>query len=89
MTTPSFFTPPQLARRWGCTPGAVLALIKSAALAAFTISPPGSRRPRWKITEESVRDYEAGRSAPAPVKSSTAPTPRRSRKKNRTSRWAS
>ena len=54
------FTPPTLAKRWGCTPETVLALIRAGRLTAFTLSPPGSKRPRWRITEEAVLAFERG-----------------------------
>ena len=47
-------TPPQLARRWQCDPATVIALIKSKRLRGFTFSPPGSRRPRWRIAPDAI-----------------------------------
>ncbi|AMV18233.1 hypothetical protein [Planctomyces sp. SH-PL14] len=81
---PELYTPPTLAARWHCTPAAVLALIASGALPAFTTSPADSKKRRWKITEAAVLAYEAG-TRPEPA----APTaPRRpTRKANRVSRF--
>ncbi len=58
------YTPPQVAERWGCKPESVVALIKAGRLAAFTVSPTTSRRPRWKVTEAAVADFENGRQEP-------------------------
>lgn len=54
----TYFTPPALAERWGCTPETVLTLIKTGRLSAFNLSPPGRKRPRWKITETAVEQFE-------------------------------
>lgn len=71
------FTPPQVAKRWHCTPERVLQLIRAGRLRAFTLSPASSRRPRWRITEDAVAEFERGdnRATPAPAK----PAPRRRR----------
>jgi hypothetical protein len=52
-------SPPAVARRWGCKPSRVVALCRAGALRAFTLSPPTARRPRWRITAEAVREFEA------------------------------
>lgn len=54
------FTPNDLAARWNCDAETVLALIRRGALRAFTLSPPGCKRPRWKISAATVAAYEAG-----------------------------
>lgn len=63
------FTPNDLAARWNCDAETVLALIHRGALRAFTLSPPGCKRPRWKISATTVVAYEAGEpiAAEAPV----------------------
>ncbi|WP_075091384.1 hypothetical protein [Planctomyces sp. SH-PL14] len=82
---PEFFTPPQLAKRWGCTPASILLLIQAGKLSAFTTSPPTSVKKRWKVTAAAVAAYEAGE-APAPSTAVSAPR-RSSRKANRVSRF--
>lgn len=68
------YTPPQVAERWGVKPESVIALIRRGSLPAFTVSPPTSRRPRWKITEAAVADFENGRQEP---QAATTKRPRR------------
>lgn len=61
-TERSVYTPPQLAKeRWFCTTMHVLAMIHSGRLRAFTLSPPGCRRPRWRIRLDAIREIEQGR----------------------------
>lgn len=67
-----YFTPPSLARMWGCSPETVLAYIRSGRLRAFSLSPHGSRRPRWRISPDDVRAFEDAQ-APKPAK----PRPKR------------
>ena len=54
------FSPTELAARWNCTPETVLAMIRRGTLRAFTLSPPDSKRPRWRVSRAAVEDYEAG-----------------------------
>lgn len=58
------FTPPQVAARWGCKPDTVCRLLKSGALRGFTLSPPGTKRPRWRVSLDAVLAYEAGECTP-------------------------
>ena len=58
------YTPPQVAKRWGVKPESVVGLIKAGRLAAFTVSPPTSRRPRWRISEAAVLDFENAKVEP-------------------------
>jgi hypothetical protein len=53
-------TPPQIADRWKCKPETVRRLLESGLLHGFTLSPPGTRRARWRVTLDSVLAYEAG-----------------------------
>lgn len=53
------FTPPGLAKRWKCKASTVLALLKSGRLHGFTLG-AGRRRPRWRISPESVAAFEKG-----------------------------
>lgn len=62
-------TPPQLAKqRWRCKPSTVIAAIKRGELKAFNLAGPGCRRPRYRISPEAVRDFEARRSVVPAVK---------------------
>lgn len=63
-----YLTPPELARRWRCAPETVLGLIRKGYLRAFTLSPPGARRPRWRIPPDAIVEYEQRRSARMPEK---------------------
>lgn len=70
-----YFSPPRLSKLWGCSPETVLSLIRTGRLRAFTLSPWGCKRPRWRIPAEAVREYEAAHAA------CQTPEPRRSRKR--------
>lgn len=72
----AYLTPPELARRWRCTPETILAHIRAGRLRAFTLSPPTAKRPRWRIASSAVEEFENVHTAQQPVKS-----PRRSRRK--------
>ena len=52
MADPAYYTPPQLAERWQVDPATVLGMIRRGSLRAFTTSPPGTKRPRWRISAE-------------------------------------
>ena len=70
------YTPKTLAERWSSSDEHVLGLIHSGQLRAFSISPPNSKRPRFRIPEDSVAEFEQQRSnRPQPV----AQTARRKR----------
>lgn len=57
---PDTFSPADLAERWNCDSEAVLGLIRRGAIRAFTLSPPGSKRPRWRVARAVVEAFEAG-----------------------------
>ena len=59
-------TVPQLADRWQTKSAAVIALIRSGRLPAFLLQ-PNSRRPRYRVTMDAVRAYEAGTPKPEPA----------------------
>lgn len=67
MTKPAF-TPPELARRWRCTPETVLAKIHRGELRAFTLSSQTAKRRRWRITPDAIAEYEALHGAVPPDK---------------------
>ena len=69
----SVLTPPQIAERWKCKPDSVRRLLEAGVLIGFTISPPGTRRPRWRATLDAVLAFENR----DPV--ATPPVPRRRR----------
>lgn len=58
MSPDDYLTPPELAKIWRRHPSAVVSLIKSGKLKAFTLSPPGTRRPHWRIRKEAVGEFE-------------------------------
>jgi hypothetical protein len=61
-------SPPELAKEWGIDPSTILAHIRAGRLRAFSTSPPGTKRPRWKIPPEAVAEFEATHAAQTPVK---------------------
>jgi len=60
-------TPPQVARLWNVCDEHIHVLIRRGLLKAFSISVPGSRKPRWRIHLDAVREYEAAHAARAPA----------------------
>lgn len=63
-----YYSPPQLAKLWGVDPGTILTHIRAGRLRAFSTSPPGTRRPRWRIAPSAVAEFESLHSAHPPVK---------------------
>jgi len=68
-------TPSQVAERWSCSTERVLGLIHGGHLKAFSISNPGSKRPRYRISESAVKEFEDAASTQPP------PKPKRPQKK--------
>ena len=62
-TARDYVTPPQLAAEWRCDDDLIREFIKSGELRAFTLSPPGCLRPRWRINREAIAEFEARRSS--------------------------
>jgi len=57
-------TPPELARTWRVKPERVIAWIKSGELRAFDVSTqPGVGRPRYRIPQDAIIEFENRRSA--------------------------
>lgn len=57
----------ELAERWGCRQDHVLALIKSGQLRAVNLAlDPSGRRPRWRINEGDVIEFEQRRASGKP-----------------------
>lgn len=70
MPLESFFTPPQLAARYGVKPATVLGWIRSGELVGINVGRRGATRPRFRVSASAVQAFEAARSAtvttPAP-----------------------
>ena len=75
--TPTMLTPPMLAKRLGISPDKVRDWIKSGQLAATDVSKKPGGRPRYRISEEAIREFKKKRQPEKPL-----PTPRRRRKKD-------
>ena len=57
-------TPPELARRWRVKPERVIAWIRSGELRAFDVSSrPGVGKPRYRIPEDAIVEFQQRRSA--------------------------
>ena len=57
-------TPPELAKRWRVKPERVIAWIKSGELRAFDVSSrPGVGKPRYRIPQDAIIEFENRRSA--------------------------
>jgi hypothetical protein len=61
--TPGYFKPGELAARWGVAIDKVLLFIRTGELRAFNVATKTSRRPRYRITEEAVSEFETARAA--------------------------
>ncbi len=64
----STFNPQSLAKRWNTSAESVLNLIRTKKLRAFTLSPAGSKRPRWKVSADAVAEFEAGQTTTSVAK---------------------
>ncbi len=69
-------TPPQLAKRWGISPEKVIAWIKRGELAAIDVSATRGGRPRYRIDETDIADFEQSRRV---VTELPRPSPRKPR----------
>ena len=57
-------TPPELAKRWRVKPERVIGWIKSGELRAFDVSSrPGVGKPRYRIPQDAIIEFENRRSA--------------------------
>jgi hypothetical protein len=69
----AFYTPPKLAKRWGCDDGKVHRYIRSGELRAINLATEPSGRPRWRIALSDILAFERNRmNAPPPT-----PSPRK------------
>ncbi len=56
-------TPPELAKRWRVKPARDIAWIRSGELRAFDVSSrPGMGRPRYRIPQDAILEFENRRS---------------------------
>ncbi len=51
-------TPAEIAAQWHCSTDHVLDLIRGKHLKGVCISPPGSKRPRYRVTQQALAEYE-------------------------------
>ena len=52
---PRYLTPPQAGKLLGMKPDSIVRLIRSGRLRALNVSPPGSKRPRFRIDPDDIR----------------------------------
>jgi len=63
------YSPSEIADRWACKVDKVLMLINRGELGAINTAPGGAKKPRWRISAESLEAFERDRSTkPAPPK---------------------
>lgn len=60
-------TPPKLAREWGVEPAQVIRWIKSGDLVGHDLRRPGSTRPHWRISSESIEAFLNARRSQKPL----------------------
>ena len=77
--TADCFRPRDLALRWGVCVDKVLNFIRSGELRAFNVAAKNSKRPRYRIPLESVRQFEEQTRAAAVPEAPAAPARRRKR----------
>jgi len=75
-TLSPMFTPPEIARRLRVKPERVIAWIRAGKLPAINVAQPGSRRPRFRISRESLEEYERTLAVHSPK---PQPTPARTK----------
>lgn len=64
----TYHTPPEVARRYRIDAKKVAAWCASGKLRAVNVS--NGHRPRWRISDEALREFEAGRTSRPAVKPS-------------------
>jgi excisionase family DNA binding protein len=75
--TPASLTVADVARRYRVGEHTILRWINSGQLLAVNVGrSPGARKPRWRISEQALADFEAARRT-------TAPPPPRTRRRQR------
>ncbi len=61
MTPSKYISPRDLAKRWGVAPDKVLQLIHSGQLRAVNLAINSEGVPRFRISEEEIKRFEASR----------------------------
>jgi hypothetical protein len=67
----TFHTPPAIAKALGIKPERVVSMIRSGEIQAVNLASRGSRRPRFRVSEESLQAFLAGRAVVPPTPSPT------------------
>lgn len=75
----TFYTPRALAKHWGVHVDKVLAFIHAGELLAFNAASRQSTRPRYRISLDAVRDFEAAHAACPTGPRKTEPPQRKKR----------
>ncbi len=78
-SAPNFYTPRALAKHWGVHVDKVLRFIHTGELPAFNAASRQSKLPRYRISLDAVREYEATHAACPAVPQKTAPLRRKKR----------
>ena len=68
MSSPTYRTPPEIAKELRIRPDKVLTWIRSGELAAIDVSETAGGRPRWRISEADLQDFLKRRRATPPPK---------------------
>ena len=64
----TYRTPQEQAELWHCSTEHVLDLIRDGRLKAFSLSKPGSKRPRWRFSTDAITEYESQHQAQVATK---------------------
>ena len=76
-TTPGYFVPRALAKRWSVCVDKVLGFIRTGELRAFNVASAKSRGPRYRISIEEVRRFEEQTRSAASPRAAESKTARR------------
>jgi hypothetical protein len=78
-SSPNFYTPRALAKHWGVHVDKVLRFIHAGDLPAFNAASRQSKLPRYRISVDAVREFEAAHAA-CPAGSQKTEPPRRKKR---------
>ena len=78
-SAPNFYTPRALAKHWGVHVDKVLRFIHAGDLPAFNAASRQSKLPRYRISVDAVREFEASHAACPAGRQRTAPARRKKR----------
>ena len=53
----TWYTPPEIAKQLRVDVAKIIARIRAGELVAIDVSTPGSRRPRYRISDEALQDF--------------------------------